>query len=71
MELYYTYSPPIADFIGKHAGLKVLVRLGLLPLVWVSWVTLNLRPVTTLALALLFGTGLIVLVRFRGKIERG
>jgi YVTN family beta-propeller protein len=56
LHLYYTYSPPVADFIARHDTPRLLVRWSLLPLVGVSWVALNLGPWVTLTLlALLLG----------------
>ena len=43
--LYYEVSPPIAQFITEHPGLKPIVRVGLSPAVAVSTVAVN----TTLA----------------------
>ncbi len=44
VRLYNTYSPPMADFIKKHDSLRVMVRLGLIPLVGASWLAFEDRP---------------------------
>ena len=41
VELYYKYSPPVADFIGRHVALQTVVRIGLLPFVGMSYVTVH------------------------------
>jgi hypothetical protein len=48
VDLYYTYSPPVADFIASHDNLRVMVRWSLLPVVGVSWMTLNIGLSATL-----------------------
>ena len=54
IRLYYTYSPPIADFISKHDALRVMVRISLFPIVGVSWIALKIGPLSTVALLLIF-----------------
>jgi len=65
LDFYYTYSPVAADFIAGHAGLRAIVRVGLLPLVGVSWIALKMGPVSTFCLIILCSIGLIILVRFK------
>jgi hypothetical protein len=47
VDFYYTYSPPMADFIAKHNNLRAIVRWSLIPLVGVSWIAQELGPVPT------------------------
>jgi hypothetical protein len=64
VELYYRYSPSIADFIAKHRLLKVAVRINLLPLIAFSALMMNFGPVAT-AVVLLFMLGISVFfIRF-------
>ena len=63
VKLYYNYSPPIAEFIAKHANVRLIVRLSLLPLVGMSWVALNYGHVFILMILLLFGTCLMVAIK--------
>ena len=49
---YYSISPPMAAFIGDHAGLKPVVRAALMPSVAASAAAVGTSPVTTLAIGL-------------------
>jgi len=70
VDLYYTYSPPVADFIASHDSLRAAVRFGLMPFVGVSWMAVHFGPWMTLVLmALVFGmmgfTGVVAARRMR------
>ena len=67
VNLYYKYSPPLADFIANHDNLRMMVRITLFPLVGISWMALKLGILPTSMLVLLFGIGLWVGLR---KVKR-
>jgi len=50
VDLYYRVSPPMAEFIIEHPGLKPIVRLGLLPAVAMSALAVNTTPVEKTAI---------------------
>ncbi len=41
IDLYYTYSPSIADLISKHSSLRFAVRMLLLPVTGAAWLALQ------------------------------
>jgi hypothetical protein len=41
VDFYYEVSPPVAEFIAEHPGLKPVVRAGLMPAVTMSTVVVN------------------------------
>lgn len=41
VNFYYKHSPPIADFIAQRDALRSIIRLVLLPLLGLSWVSLK------------------------------
>lgn len=56
VELYYRYSPRIAEIISQHKPLKVAVRLHLLPLIAFSYSMVRLGPLMTAFLVIfIFG----------------
>ena len=57
VDFYYSVSPPIAEFITQHPGLKPIVRAGLVPAVTVSTIVVNDTPSGKAGIA-----GLLVLV---------
>lgn len=65
VKYYYEYSPPAADFISNHAGLRAVVCVGLLPLVGLSWVFLKIGAGSTMFLILIIGMVLIYLAKWK------
>ncbi|MFU8796541.1 MAG: CFI-box-CTERM domain-containing protein [Dehalococcoidia bacterium] len=49
VDLYYRVSPPIAELIDEHPGLKSVVRVGLAPAVVLSTVAVNTTPAQKMA----------------------
>ncbi len=47
---YYRVSPPVAEFINQHPGLKPIVRAGLLPVIVMSTIAVNTSPAEKAAL---------------------
>ena len=70
VDIYYAYSPFIADFIKEHETLRAPVRLCLLPFVGLCWVMLNIDPVVGLGFILFLCSGFIGLAGFRRKFRR-
>ncbi|MBW2003246.1 MAG: hypothetical protein JRI72_01335, partial [Deltaproteobacteria bacterium] len=67
VRLYYVYSQPVADFIGSHDAVRLMVRWSLLPVVGVSWMALNigLMPTLTIILLMLILINISVVVLYR------
>ena len=67
VDLYSTYSPPVADFIASHDNLRLMTRWSLLPVVGVSWMSLNIGPIPALIFMFLLGFGLVGIAGFSLK----
>ncbi len=44
LSTYYKYSPPLADYIGKHPVIRQIVRIGLYPMMTVSKYLVGANP---------------------------
>lgn len=70
VDLYYRVSPPIAEFITEHPGLKPIVRAALVPAVTMSTVAINTTPVQKAAILGVL-TLVVVAVVLRATRRRG
>jgi hypothetical protein len=50
VDFYYKTSPPIAEFIAEHPGLKPIVRASLVPVVAMGGIAVNTAPAEKVAL---------------------
>jgi hypothetical protein len=60
VNLYYKYSPPIANVIAKHDFMRAIVRWGLVPIVIISYFALHaftLKKITFMTLIVLAAMG--------------
>jgi hypothetical protein len=69
VNLYYNYSPPLADFIAEHDNLKAMVRVSLLPFVEFSRLALRFGIVGAVLLIFLPGSSLIGILILKEKIR--
>ena len=68
---YYKHSPFVANSIAKHKGLKVAVRINLLPLIALSYSMLHFGPViTTIMLLFIFSLSILPILFCRRKMSR-
>jgi hypothetical protein len=65
VNFYYAFSPKAANFISRHAGLRAMFRVGLLPLVGLSWIALKTGLGPLIGIAFVFGICLICLVKLK------
>lgn len=60
---YYRHSPRIAAFISDSDTLRAVTRVGLVPIVAISYLIMNLGPLISFSLFLVFAVALFILAR--------
>ena len=70
VNLYYKYSPSVAELIVKNKALRIMVRINLLPLVAFSYSMLHFGPVITVVMLLLISLILFFFIRFQRRKAR-
>lgn len=53
LDFYYTYPPPMANFIAKHDTVRLAMRCSLMPLIGLSWIALKIGLAVTMSLMIL------------------
>ncbi|UCG82813.1 MAG: hypothetical protein JSW38_11615, partial [Dehalococcoidia bacterium] len=72
VDLYYKFSPPIAEFITEHPSVKPIVRTGLVPAVTMSAIAVSTTPIEKMAvLGSLVLVSLAVAIRAARRRGRG
>lgn len=69
IQLYYQYSPSLAEIISKNSGLRFIVRVLLMPLIAVSYFLLKTGWIVKLMVSMLLLFSTIVMVRRLHKIK--
>ena len=67
---YYKHAPPLAQFIAKHERVRAVVRIGLMPLVGVSYSMLHFGPLITFTMLMVLLAIPIFLVSFYRRKAR-
>jgi uncharacterized delta-60 repeat protein len=70
VDLYYKYSPSVAELIAKNKALRVMVRINLLPFVALSYSMLHFGPVITMVMLLFIFLIPIFFIRFQRRKTR-
>jgi len=71
VNIYYKYSPSVADFIMKHKVLKAAVRFSLLPVIVLSYSMLHFGPIITAVMIVFFFMFPVFLILFfKRKLRR-
>ena len=71
VELYYKYSPFVADLIKKHKVLKIVVQINLMPMVVFGYSMVHFGPIFTIVmLVLIFALPILFIASYRKKLRR-
>ncbi len=67
VNIYYKYSPPLADFIARYDILRFMVRWGLIPIIALSWFSLNTPATLPIGLIVLLLISPAVILSIKKK----